>query len=239
VLFRSKEGRRLEAVPGGWRVLNYLEYREKGQEKAGSRARYFRGRRAMLRATPECSAQQAPVACNTEAEDRRQTTELPHPLPLPFAAPDGAPGASPTEERAEAVPDDWPEDWNRQIVDLWRPYGEIAAGRLCTRIGELRPRWRWCQVSAGLSVFLREGKAALGPEVFTRSIADWLVGGGGRRAPPRRPGDGCDVAARPMADELVERIERRKRIAATLPRTAGESNEARIARINAALEMGQ
>jgi hypothetical protein len=36
------EGRRIEAIDGGWRVLNYKRYREKAQEKEGSRAPYYR-----------------------------------------------------------------------------------------------------------------------------------------------------------------------------------------------------
>ena len=45
---RTKEfgGRRIEAVDGGWLILNYEAYREKGQAKDGSRAEYERNRRA-------------------------------------------------------------------------------------------------------------------------------------------------------------------------------------------------
>ena len=38
----DNEGRRLETVPGGWRILNYASYRSRGQAKDGSRAEYFR-----------------------------------------------------------------------------------------------------------------------------------------------------------------------------------------------------
>ena len=38
----DNEGRRIEAEPGGWRILNYISYREKGQRKDGSRAGYMR-----------------------------------------------------------------------------------------------------------------------------------------------------------------------------------------------------
>lgn len=40
------EGRRIEAIPGGWLILNYRLYRERGQAKEGSRAPYMRKRRA-------------------------------------------------------------------------------------------------------------------------------------------------------------------------------------------------
>lgn len=36
------DGRRLEVVPGGWRILNYKAYRAKGQEKEGSKAPFMR-----------------------------------------------------------------------------------------------------------------------------------------------------------------------------------------------------
>jgi len=38
----DNDGRRLAAEPGGWRILNYAAYREKGQAKDGSRAEYMR-----------------------------------------------------------------------------------------------------------------------------------------------------------------------------------------------------
>ena len=39
------EGRRIEVVPGGWLILNYQAYRDRGQTKDGSRASYFRNYR--------------------------------------------------------------------------------------------------------------------------------------------------------------------------------------------------
>ena len=42
----DNEGRRIECIPGGWRILNYQSYRERGQAKDGSRAEYFRNYRA-------------------------------------------------------------------------------------------------------------------------------------------------------------------------------------------------
>lgn len=40
------DGRRIEAVRGGWIILNYLDYRNKLQEKEGSKARAMRESRA-------------------------------------------------------------------------------------------------------------------------------------------------------------------------------------------------
>lgn len=41
------DGRRIEPVPGGWRILNYRNYRSKGQDKDGSRADYMRRYRSL------------------------------------------------------------------------------------------------------------------------------------------------------------------------------------------------
>lgn len=38
----DNEGRRLEIIPGGWRILNYESYRNRCQSKDGSRAEYMR-----------------------------------------------------------------------------------------------------------------------------------------------------------------------------------------------------
>ena len=66
----DNEGRRIAPVAGGWRVLNYLAYREKGQTKDGSRAPYYRqyrqARQTQQDEPVECCAQQPTVACNTE-----------------------------------------------------------------------------------------------------------------------------------------------------------------------------
>lgn len=45
----DNDGRRIVAEPGGWLILNYASYREKGQAKDGSRAEYFRNYRAQHR----------------------------------------------------------------------------------------------------------------------------------------------------------------------------------------------
>lgn len=49
---RSKEheGRRIEEIPGGWRILNHGPYRRKAEAGEGSRAPYYREYRARKRA---------------------------------------------------------------------------------------------------------------------------------------------------------------------------------------------
>lgn len=43
---QAHEGRRIEDVTGGWKILNYADYRNRGQSQEGSRAPYMRTRRA-------------------------------------------------------------------------------------------------------------------------------------------------------------------------------------------------
>lgn len=43
---QENDGRRIESIPGGWKILNYEIYREKNQEQVGSRADYYRKYRA-------------------------------------------------------------------------------------------------------------------------------------------------------------------------------------------------
>jgi hypothetical protein len=44
------EGRRIQAIEGGWLLLNYAKYREKAVAGEGSRAPYYRAYRARKRA---------------------------------------------------------------------------------------------------------------------------------------------------------------------------------------------
>lgn len=45
------EGRRLLAIPGGWQIVNYLDYRNRLQEKDGSKARAMRESRERKKAS--------------------------------------------------------------------------------------------------------------------------------------------------------------------------------------------
>lgn len=42
----TMEGRRIVAMPGGWQIVNYLDYRNRLQEKDGSKAKAMRESRA-------------------------------------------------------------------------------------------------------------------------------------------------------------------------------------------------
>ena len=62
---KEAEGRRIEDIDGGWRIINYAKYRERGQGKDGSRAAYYRQYRSQQKSG---CAQPPSVARNTEAE---------------------------------------------------------------------------------------------------------------------------------------------------------------------------
>ena len=70
------EGRRIEAIEGGWRILNHGRYREKAQAKEGSRAPYFRDYRARKAAEAEAEAARAQDAAK-KAKDAKQKTQQP------------------------------------------------------------------------------------------------------------------------------------------------------------------
>jgi len=63
------EGRRIESVPGGWRIINRNKYRDRNQDAPGSRAAYFREYRKNV---AQRSAQQLNVARNTETETEKE-----------------------------------------------------------------------------------------------------------------------------------------------------------------------
>ena len=66
------EGRRIEAIEGGWRILNYGTYRERGQAKEGSRAPYYRTYRQRKATVAQQDAQQRTVARYTEERGERK-----------------------------------------------------------------------------------------------------------------------------------------------------------------------
>lgn len=61
---KAEEGRRVREVEGGWQIINYLNYRNKLQEKQGSRASDMRHSRAK-----KCNALHEDVTCYTTLHD--------------------------------------------------------------------------------------------------------------------------------------------------------------------------
>jgi hypothetical protein len=81
------EGRRIERAPGGWKILNYQQYRQRGQDKDGSRAKYmrnYRHRKELSCDVTDGNTLQSNVTCDTEAE--ADITPLP---PLQGGSPAG------------------------------------------------------------------------------------------------------------------------------------------------------
>jgi len=66
------EGRRIEAIDGGWKILNYGRYRERAQAKEGGRAPYLREYRARKAAEAQTDSG---VSRNTEMFHETQKQE--------------------------------------------------------------------------------------------------------------------------------------------------------------------
>ena len=66
------EGRRIERFDGGWKLLNYKAYRERGQAKEGSRAPYMRAyrKRESVTSITRNNRNSEIVTRDTEAEER-------------------------------------------------------------------------------------------------------------------------------------------------------------------------
>lgn len=82
------EGRRLEVIPGGWKILNYKAYRAKGQEKEGSKApfmRTLRERRKEGNALPVEVTRYPTATANAVQEENVRRIEGPKAPPSPAA----------------------------------------------------------------------------------------------------------------------------------------------------------
>lgn len=70
------EGRRIETIEGGWRILNYKTYRERGQAKDGSKAPAMRAYRLRKRHEAVATSGNAlPNPATREPEERGERTE--------------------------------------------------------------------------------------------------------------------------------------------------------------------
>lgn len=77
------EGRRIEAVDGGWRILNYLKYRNRFSVEDRREYKRVKQREYRQRAKePARHVVQAAIKPEV-ARDRRAVAKLPRPLPLP------------------------------------------------------------------------------------------------------------------------------------------------------------
>ncbi len=115
----DNEGRRLEPITGGWKILNYVAYRNRCQSKEGSRAadmRRYRGRKKEGSVTSEGNAlptnvtgDAANVTRDTEAEaeaeaenkERVCSARPPETPPVVKPAATGSPAVEPPTTRTE------------------------------------------------------------------------------------------------------------------------------------------
>jgi hypothetical protein len=146
-------GRRIEAIEGGWLILNYVRYRERGQEKEGSRAPYYRAYRARKRGEAERATPSATpaVARNTEAEGKKR-------------------------EAGERTPALARGGWVGRVLDIWP--GTVSAGHVGKVLGPVVARHGEGPMLAGLARWIDAGNARFGPEVFARDADAWVNGNG-------------------------------------------------------------
>ena len=85
------EGRRIQVIPGGWKILNYKSYRDKGQEKEGSKAPFMRAsrQRAKAKQHPETTGNALPedVTSYPTANANANVLNNDKDVPLPPSAP--------------------------------------------------------------------------------------------------------------------------------------------------------
>lgn len=108
------DGRRLEVVPGGWRILNYGAYRAKGQEKEGSKAPFMRALRERRREEdhPTGSGNELPVRVTSDPT-ANAGTDVP---------PTGVVPAAPTRASKPDL-----EPLRQEVLGHWRAVG-VPAG---------------------------------------------------------------------------------------------------------------
>ncbi len=197
------EGRRIESIPGGWRVLNYSSYRSRGQAKEGSRAPYYRAYRAGKReSVAQHCAQQRSVARNTEAEAEAEA-EAVHPVPaapvldLAPTEPQNGKGAvkpaalvvaevvtlRPRQQRSGGNGNgSGPETWLSPYMDAWtsRYGGTAPAKRLAHALRPLELRHGAAVVLAGWRAYLEATAASYAtPERFASTIGTWVASAAG------------------------------------------------------------
>lgn len=153
---KDKDGRRIEAIGGGWQIVNYRAYRDKGQAKEGSRAPYMRNRRAAQASQEPATgrnALQQTVTSGTEAEAEAEKIK-----DIPSAA---AP-VKPKREPKVRTLGGYPEELNL-AMGIWRDLRkELLAeeilslfpndpeGRFVAQVGTKGKAWEAWQKRRGL-----------------------------------------------------------------------------------------
>ena len=183
------EGRRIEVIPGGWRILNYKAYRAKGQEKEGSKAPFMRALRESRKAE-QASEPKGNVLPNRVTGDPAATAAAVHHPP----SVSGVAAGGPASAQPLALP---------MAKGLWTPSQELLL--------------RWQGAFPGVDVlgelgriqaYLREHpKVRFGEARLVPWVEEWLAkeakgkaGGRSRAAPRGGPArDAAAPQARPQA----------------------------------------
>lgn len=148
---KDHEGRRIEEIPGGWRILNFPRYREQTQGKEGSRAPYFRSYRRRAKekaAAPDettteqgCCVQLENVARNTATatatatEKEKSSGEAPPDVPRGAGRPTAAAPGGAEKLKSLEKPGDLP-GWLKQDLENLG-VGALDQAALHRRLGTL------------------------------------------------------------------------------------------------------
>ncbi len=121
------EGHRIEVIEGGWRILNYHAYRERAQDKEGSKAPAMRRYRARRRAEKERgNASNALPGEVTrypeERRERREAEQTPPPTPSSGGGTASAATRSNRKRSGGAVPPDTPTEAPRFVEAFNRTF---------------------------------------------------------------------------------------------------------------------
>ena len=157
---KDYEGRRIQEVDGGWRILNYPKYRElrDADERRLANREYQRRHRA----------KSAPVVTVSKSKQRQHIAEA--------EAEAEAEAKTPRKRGASAIPG---TSWSAKAIDTWKacagapPVGPLVAA-LKPVYNEIKDTDRLCY---GLAKWLRAGNAKFGPAVFARDWRQWVPNG--------------------------------------------------------------
>lgn len=141
----AHEGRRIEPIDGGWRLLNHAKYRAIRDEESikESKRRYINAKRAAERASTvenveQCRTDVERCRANTEADTEAEAENI-------ELSKDNLSSAMPTTVSAICKIPDCPharliELFSERLPELPRPKVELWAG---TSARNMRARWRW------------------------------------------------------------------------------------------------
>lgn len=147
---KDHEGRRIEAVDGGWVILNYGLYRTRAQEKEGSKAPAMRNLRARRKEAGNKASKQVtpgnalPPKVTSYPEERGEKQRI-------------RPSAVSTETAADVKA---PLPWNREAAELWfQAYKGKADETYFGPLKALVKEYGWERVRPALVTYMAETRA--------------------------------------------------------------------------------